>query len=377
MLAKTESIITHSDWLERAERVAAEIAGCAADHDRDDSFVEEGFAALKREELFAALVPAEFGGGGASTATVCEAIRVIARACSSTALAFSMHSHVVAVAAWLHKYMGAPTDGLLKRVASEDLVMISSGGGDWLASGGKAEKVEGGFRVTARKPFASGSAMGDLLNTSALYDDPEAGPTVLHFAVPLTAEGVRIEPTWQVLGMRGTGSNDVVLDDVFMPDAAIAGRRPAGEWHMLFHVISKIAFAFIYSAYLGVAEAARDLAVEAAGKRPPNPLAAQLAGEMENALMVARLANAEAIAIAEDAEPGPQTTSAAMQCRQLTGQYAIATVEKALELAGGSAFYRRNTLERLFRDVQAARFHPLQEKPQLDLTGRVALGWEI
>jgi alkylation response protein AidB-like acyl-CoA dehydrogenase len=377
MLAKTESIITHSDWLERAERVAAEIAGCAADHDRDDSFVEEGFAALKREELFAALVPAEFGGGGASTATVCEAIRVIARACSSTALAFSMHSHVVAVAAWRHKYMGAPTDGLLKRVASEDLVMISSGGGDWLASGGKAEKVEGGFRVTARKPFASGSAMGDLLNTSALYDDPEAGPTVLHFAVPLTAEGVRIEPTWQVLGMRGTGSNDVVLDDVFMPDAAIAGRRPAGEWHMLFHVISKIAFAFIYSAYLGVAEAARDLAVEAAGKRPPNPLAAQLAGEMENALMVARLANAEAIAIAEDAEPGPQTTSAAMQCRQLTGQYAIATVEKALELAGGSAFYRRNTLERLFRDVQAARFHPLQEKPQLDLTGRVALGWEI
>jgi alkylation response protein AidB-like acyl-CoA dehydrogenase len=377
MLAKTESIITHSDWLERAERVAAEIAGCAADHDRDDSFVEEGFAALKREELFAALVPAEFGGGGASTATVCEAIRVIARACSSTALAFSMHSHVVAVAAWRHKYMGAPTDGLLKRVASEDLVMVSSGGGDWLASGGKAEKVEGGFRVTARKPFASGSAMGDLLNTSALYDDPEAGPTVLHFAVPLTAEGVRIEPTWQVLGMRGTGSNDVVLDDVFMPDAAIAGRRPAGEWHMLFHVISKIAFAFIYSAYLGVAEAARDLAVEAAGKRPPNPLAAQLAGEMENALMVARLANAEAIAIAEDAEPGPQTTSAAMQCRQLTGQYAIATVEKALELAGGSAFYRRNTLERLFRDVQAARFHPLQEKPQLDLTGRVALGWEI
>ena len=66
-----------------------------------------------------------------------------------------------------------------------------------------------------------------------------------------------------------------------------------------------------------------------------------------------------------------------MQCRQLTGQYAIAAVEKALELAGGSAFYRKNTLERLFRDIQAARFHPLTEKPQLDLTGRVALGWPL
>ena len=85
MLAKTESIITHGDWLARADRVAAEIAAHAAAHDRDDSFVEEGFAALKREGFFSALVPAEFGGGGASTATICEAIRVIARACSSTA----------------------------------------------------------------------------------------------------------------------------------------------------------------------------------------------------------------------------------------------------------------------------------------------------
>src|SRR5690606_27519504 len=98
MLAKTESIVTASNWLERAERVAAEIADCAEAHDRDDSFVEEGFAALKREGFFTALVPADLGGGGATNATTCEAIRVIARACSSTALAFSMHCHLVAVA---------------------------------------------------------------------------------------------------------------------------------------------------------------------------------------------------------------------------------------------------------------------------------------
>lgn len=377
MLAKTESIIADDIWLEQAEGVSIEIAEHAATHDADDSFVEEGFAALKRAGFFSALVPADLGGGGASIATICECIRILAHGCGSTALAFSMHCHLVAVAAWRREHQGAPTEGMLRRVAAENLVLVSTGGNDWLSSGGSAEKVEGGFRVTARKPFASGSAIGDLLNTSALYVDPEEGPTVLHFAVPLDADGVRIEPTWQTLGMRGTGSNDVVLEGVFVPDAGVAGRRPAGEWHMLFHVISKIAFAFIYSAYLGVAEAARDLAVDAAQKRAPNTLAAQLAGEMENALLLARLANAEAIALAEHAEPGPETTSAAMQCRQLTGQHAIAAVEKALELAGGSAFYRRNALERHFRDVQAARFHPLTEKPQLDLTGRVALGWPL
>jgi acyl-CoA dehydrogenase len=167
------------------------------------------------------------------------------------------------------------------------------------------------------------------------------------------------------------------LDGVFVPDSAVAGRRPAGEWHMLFHIISKIAFAMIYAAYLGVAEGARDLAVAAAAKRAANPLTAQVAGEMENALLEARLAHAHALVIAEEWAPGPETTSVAMQCRQLTGRAAIRAVEKALELAGGSAFYRRNPLERMFRDIQAARFHPLQEKPQLDLTGRVALGWPI
>ena len=86
---------------------------------------------------------------------------------------------------------------------------------------------------------------------------------MLHFAVPLKAEGVRSLDTWRTLGMRGTGSNDLQLDQVFVPDAAISGRRPAGKWHMLFHIISLIAFPIIYSAYVGVAEAARAKALGA------------------------------------------------------------------------------------------------------------------
>ncbi|MGX7951543.1 acyl-CoA dehydrogenase family protein [Tsuneonella sp. HG249] len=365
------------NWQARAEDVAEAVAECAARHDAEDSFVAEGYARLKAAGLFSALVPAELGGGGASLSTIAECIRIIGRSCGSTALAFSMHSHLVAVAAWRREHQGAPTEAMLKRVASEGLVLVSTGGNDWLSSGGSAVKVEGGFRVTARKPFASGSVMGDLVNTSVLYEDPEAGPTVLHFAVPMSAEGVTIEPTWQVMGMRGTGSNDIVLDDVFVSDAGIAGRRPAGEWHMLFHVICKMAFALIYSAYLGVAEGARDIAVGAAGKRAPNPLTALLAGELENDLMIARLSHEHALSIAEEWKPGPETTSAAMQCRQITGRHAISAVSKALELAGGSAFYRRGALERMFRDIQAARFHPLQDKPQLVMAGEVALGWPI
>jgi alkylation response protein AidB-like acyl-CoA dehydrogenase len=376
MLALVEKPMA-KDWNKKAEEIAAAIAGHAAKHDADDSFVAEGFIALEDAGFFNALVPEELGGGGASVGEIADALRILGAGCSSTALAASMHSHIVAVAAWRWKNQGAPTDGLLKRIAAEKLKLVSSGGSDWLKSAGTMEKVEGGYKLTARKAFASGSTVGNLLMTSAVYEDPADGPTVLHFAAPLKGEGVSIAPTWQTMGMRGTGSDDVVFDGAFIPDAAIAGKRPQGQWHMLFHIISMIAFALIYSAYLGVAEGARNRALELAKKRPQDPTLAQIVGEMENRLLAARLAHKRMVELAETGTPGPETTSEAMQLRTLAGQAAIDTVAKAMEVAGGAAFYRKTGLERAFRDVQAARFHPLQEKPQLDLTGRVALGWDI
>jgi hypothetical protein len=179
-----------TDWLARAETLTHAIAAQAGAHDADDSFVADAYAQLKAGGFFKALVPVEFGGGGAEVAEICQVIRRLGAACGSTALAFAMHSHLVAVAAWRWREQGAPTEGLLKRVAAEDLVLVSSGGSDWLASGGQAVKVEGGFKITARKAFSSGCLAGDLLVTSAVWADPEGGPTVLHFAVPLKAPGV-------------------------------------------------------------------------------------------------------------------------------------------------------------------------------------------
>lgn len=365
------------DWITDAHAIATDIAPLAGQHDAEERFVAEGFARLKDAGFFKALVPAHLGGGGAEFADVFGAIRVLGAACGSTALAFSMHTHLVAAAAWRLAHQNAPTEGLLRRVAAEDLILVSSGGSDWLDSGGVAEKVEGGFRITARKPFSSGCEVGDLLMTSAVHDDPEAGPTVLHFGVPLGAPGVSIEATWHVLGMRGTASNDIVLDGVFVPDAGIAGRRPKGKWHMLFHTISMIAFASIYSAYMGVADGARRRAIEIAAKRPADGDLIRLAGEMENAHLRADLAMREMVELATDGQPGPETTGRALACRTLVGDAAIETVERAMELAGGASFYRKTGLERAFRDIQGARFHPLREGPQLGLSGRLALGLDI
>lgn len=366
-----------TDWLAKADEIAAEFGARAGDYDAEDRFVADNFALLKREGFFKALVPAELGGHGVSHGDMCRVIRRLGAACGSTALAFSMHCHLVAVAAYRWRHDNAPTDGLLKRVANEDLVLISSGGSDWLRSAGAATKVDGGFRISARKIFSSGSPAGDLLMTSAVYDDPQAGPTVLHFAVPFKAEGVKLLDTWRVMGMRGTGSNDVELTDVFVPDAAISGRRPQGKWHPLFHCISMIAFPLIYSAYVGVADGARAIAVQSAKKRPADDGLAAMVGEMDNALATADMAFERLIEIAATSKPGPETTNRTMTARTIAGQSAIRTVERAMEAAGGAAFYRSLGLERAFRDVQAARFHPLQEKAQTRYAGRFALDLDI
>ena len=365
------------DWMARADAVAGLLADNAARYDADDSFVAENYARLKADGFFSAHVPAELGGGGADYAEIAAVIRRLGAACGSTALAYSMHSHLVAAALWRWRNQNAPTDGLLRRVAAEDLVLISSGGSDWLKSAGTAVKVEGGFRITARKIFSSGCLAGDLLMTSAVYDDPEAGPTVLHFGVPFSAEGVAIHETWRVMGMRGTGSHDVELNEVFVADAAIAGRRPQGKWHPLFHIISLIAFPLIYAAYVGVAEAARNKALEVARRRPADEGLFQLVGEMQNAFAAAETSHDRMVRLAETAMPGPETTSEVMIGRTLVGDAAIRTAELALEVAGGGAFHRSMGIERAFRDVQGARFHPLQQKAQLRYTGRLALGLDI
>src|SRR4029450_12986938 len=104
-------------------------------------------------------------------------------------------------------------------------------------------------------------------STMAVSGDPAEGPTVLHFVIPFSAPGVKIHDNWRTLGMRGTGSNDVTLDGVFVPDASIGVRRPSGRWSHPWHIVAATALPAVYSVYFGVAEAARDVALRMAARR--------------------------------------------------------------------------------------------------------------
>jgi alkylation response protein AidB-like acyl-CoA dehydrogenase len=151
---------------------------------------------------------------------------------------------------------------------------------------------------------------------------------VLHFAVPLGAPGVTVLDNWRTMAMRASGSNDVVLDGVFVPEGAVSSRRQRGVWDPFLNVVTAVAVPLVMSVYLGVAEAARDLALEQVAARRDDPSLWYLVGEPE----------------------------------------------KALEVVGGGGLLRARGLERLVRDLHAAQFHPMQAKRQHRFSGRAALG---
>ncbi len=361
-----------------ARSLTEQFAARARQADDNDAFVTDNYETLRSAGLVEAGVPAELGGLGAQVGALAAMLREIAHACGSTALAFAMHTHQVAIPAWRWRHHNAAAvEPLLRRVAAERLILLSSGGSDWIGGSGVAEKVDGGYRITARKAFTSGAEAGDLLMTGAIFTAEDGTRNVVHFPVPMKAPEVRIDNTWETLGMRGTGSNDVVIDGLFVPDGAVALSRPAGEWHPAYQIIATIALPLIYAAYLGVAEQARDLALNLARKRPSTHGLIDLAGRMDTHLTAARLAHRWMVETAERNAPSADSVNDVMMGRALVARNAIETVELAMELAGGASFYRRNGLERCFRDIQGARYHPLQSGPQAQYAGAMALGLPV
>jgi alkylation response protein AidB-like acyl-CoA dehydrogenase len=369
---------TDADLIERAAAVGGQIAGDASRHDVEGTFVEEGLQCLREAGLLALAVPADLGGLGATIRQVTMVQRELAHHCGSTALATSMHQHVVAFTAWRFRRGMPGAEGTLRRVADEGILFVSTGGGDFTHPRGEAIKVDGGYRVSGRKQFASQSNFGDVLSTMFVYEDPEQGRRVLNMAVPVRAEGVTVLDNWDTLGMRGTASNDVVLEDVFVPEDKVVANRPYGVVDPPLQVIASIAMPIISGVYLGVAEAAYEAAVPVARRKAEDPIVQRQVGLMAHRLKVASWALDGSIdEVGDDPDPSVQRFAAVMTAKREIALAGIEVCDIALEVGGGPAFFRGSTLERCYRDIRAAKFHPLSPELTLVHGGRLALGLPV
>jgi alkylation response protein AidB-like acyl-CoA dehydrogenase len=369
--------INHSNWREVTAELVDEFCKTTSRHDKEASFVFENYKMLKDKGVFSAAIPEELGGGGMSHSEMCEFLFELSKSCSSTALALSMHQHLVAANIWKYK-KGQGAEELLRKIAANQLILISTGAGDWLASNGTMEKVEGGYIVNAQKHFASQSVIGNILVTTSVYQDPEAGPQVLHFPVAMNAEGIAIQDNWYSMGMRGTGSNTVVLKNVFVPESAIAMRRVQNEFHPFYNVVISVAMPLIMGVYVGIAERAYEIALSQF-KKEQEHYSFYLVGEMERELVTAKIIWNDMIRIANNFqfEALMENGTAMLTRKSILADACIKTVSKAMEIVGGRAYLQNSEIERLYRDVRAVIFHPLPEKAQQFLLGNYLLGNKI
>ncbi len=361
-------------WASIARQVAAAAREHSAEHDRVGDFVTDEMSLVRRSGLVSMLVPEQFGGGGATYAETCAALALLAQGCPATALTLSMHTHLVAAQVWRHKHdLPAP---VLQRVGRDQVLLVSTGAADWVSSNGTARPVDGGFRVSARKTPSSGAPVGDIVVSSARWDDGPDGPQVIHFAVPFATEGVSIDATWDTMGMRATGSHTVVLNDVFIPEAAVSLTRPADRWHPVWNTIMGAAMPLIMSVYVGIAEAASDLAIELARVRTDQQLVVPLVGRMLSRLATVQDTVGAMVAMSDDLQFAntDQHASAVLMRKTAAAEAAIDTVRLAMDVAGGVGYLTATGLERLYRDVHGVLYHPLPAAKQEPFCGRVALG---
>ena len=353
------------DAVSIARELAEEFRGRTADYDRTGEFPKENYDRMREAGYLRAIVPVELGGLGATLPEMALAQQELARGCASTALAVNMHQFQVGAAADGFRKSGA-NEAPLRRVANEGIILGSAGAeaivaGEWTTPT-TAEHRGDTYVLSGRKFFVSQASGMNVVRVNAL--DTETGELIV-VAVPTNLDGVRIDPTWDTTGMRATASHELVLENVTVPETAI-GARLAGKEPLRtpqYAAIMRWFYPMMSSVYLGVAAEARELALRSLQKaRNSNYRDASLTdamiGEMEIAFVTAASARDSLTPQLVEATETADIVRLGLTLKQIAVDNAIATVEKAVAIAGGGAYFRKSPLERLARDVQAGRFHP-------------------
>lgn len=383
--------------LDALPAVAADLAARAEAHDRDGSFPHDGVARAHEAGLLTATVAAHYGGPGAGIATTVEILRALGAADPSVALvaAMTLFTHAAQAAAVRSGAPGWP-DWHYRRLLSDSMeapALVNAlrvepelgtpARGGLPATLARRDEHTGEWLLSGHKIFSTGAVGLRWLAVWARTDEqiPRVGSFLVRAPEPGAIPGLRIERTWDHLGLRASRSDDVHFDAVRIPEDAVSGlvdpaaadpRRDPGlvVWNNL----------GLTALYLGIAETARDWLVGFLNARTPSalgrPLATVARFQDEVGLIEAQLIAAAdlvtGLAVRHDAGD-PRAAAHAPAAKLIGTRAAIDAVQRAVALVGNNALTRRNPLERHLRDVLCARVHTPQDDSILGALGRAAL----
>jgi alkylation response protein AidB-like acyl-CoA dehydrogenase len=354
----------------------------AARHDQEASFPFDDYADLRAEGLLGLCVPERYGGLGADYETYCLVAEQLAQGNASTALTFNMHCLTMMMMGQIaddmamspvarerheklraNKYREVIEEGAFYGQPHSE--PVEQGETDTsLAVGGRrfgttARRVEGGYVVNGRKFFVSLGGAAPYYATPAirLGDEPWIERTI-YLKVPKDAPGVRFSDDWDPMGMRGTVSRDMVLENVFVPEDAEV--LPPGLFGAMYNAFPHLFLSFS-ATFLGLMQAAYDGALsyligQMPGAPPLHTEAAAKGPAIAEMLIAIESARALYYRAISEAEVGaPREAVQRARAAHVTVQRAVVAVtQEAIRVCGGRGFLKRYPLERHARDARAA-----------------------
>ncbi len=359
----------------------------APGYDRDNKFFQEDWDEIKATGFLTVLVPSDLGGGGYSLPQYVKEIQRIAEYAPATALAVNMHQYWVGIAAEMRRLGDPSLEWVLKEAAAGEIFAAghAESGNDLpgFLSTAKAERVDGGYKITGHKMFGSLTPVWTRYGCHAMTEDGQ----VVHAFMPRDTPGYTIKETWDTLGMRATRSDDTILNGVFVPDKYIGRVLPAGSADLFILCLFAVALSGIDAVYLGIAHRAMDIAVATAHKRTSIALTRPMAYNAEvqhNAAMMAMKLEAMDAQFdrlvndwANNVDHGEKWPMKIVATKYNVVEGSAEVVNRAMAISGGTGMFKASELERLYRDVRCGGFHPANTLLAPEIVGKIALGIDL
>lgn len=366
--------------LQSVQDLAPAIAARAGEIEEARRVPKDLLDKLTAAGCFRVLVPRSHGGTGADLASAMRVFEQLSRADASVGWIAMLGASTWIDIASLPK---ATFDSLYAKGPDIFLSGVIS------PMGARAIPADGGYRVSGRWTFASGCQHAQWLYGNTI-ENPETHSMRIALFSP---DQIKIEDTWRVSGLAGTGSHDFVAENVFVPAERtfqLFADEPSLDVPLLRIPVPALLGMEIASAALGIARGALDDVVGLASKKVPlldqtplvaNPLFQHRIGTADvmlraaRSLLYAEAEDAMAAAIA-NAEFTPQRRARMRSASTWAATTAASVVDTAYTAAGGSSVYLRHPLQRRLRDVHALTQHFLIKLDTLTASGAVLAGAE-
>ncbi len=353
-----------------ASELAQQIDKTASKYDESGEFPFEQFKILEDAGYFKLTVPKKYGGEEISLYEMLLVQEQLAKGDGSTALSVGWHLltflNVREAKTWPEPIFAELSRKAVKEGSLLNIINSERGKGNISRGslpGTIAKKVPGGYIITGEKAFAS---LAPILKQFTIIAYIEEENLTAEFLVTKNDQ-VEVVNTWDAMGMRATGSHDIIFHDTFVPEEALLYKHRPNEINR-FLADGRVYSLEIPAVYLGVAGSARDYAIDFAKNTYSYSLENTIAhashvqqkiGEIEILYQTARRT---LYSIAAQVEQNPaikdQLSEDVSIAKYVICNNAIDIVTKAMQVVGGRSLSKTSKLQRLFRDVQCSRFNP-------------------